>query len=79
MIAAAQSSELNRAYKTLLHPLDRAQYILAQEGFPPSETDKTTNEDLITDVLEAREEIDDAQTEQEVEGIQVKTHGTFAP
>ncbi|KAH8120329.1 Co-chaperone Hsc20 [Phellopilus nigrolimitatus] len=74
-MAAAQSSLLNSAYKTLLSPLLRAQYILTQEGFPPSETDKLTDQELIMEVMEAREELDDVESPEDVESIRSDNQG----
>lgn len=63
---------LNSAYKTLLSPLLRAQYILTLEGFPPSETDKFSDPEFIMEVMERREELEEAQNEEELEQISTK-------
>ena len=68
-IAAAQSSHLNKAYQTLLSPLSRAEYILAQNGYPSLETDKLTDTEFIMEVMELREELEACQTAEELERI----------
>ena len=76
-IAAAQSSFMNTAYHTLSSPLLRAQYILSRHGYVPSEGDKLTDEALIMEVMETREELDSATSRAEVEEIQRKNDGSF--
>ena len=60
---------LNTAYKTLLSPVLRAQYILTLEGFPPSEVDKFSDPEFIMEVMEMREELEEVQTEEALEQI----------
>lgn len=74
-MAATQSSILNSAYKTLSSPVLRAQYILAQEGYPPLETDKLTDQELIMDVMEAREDLEDASSLEVIENIRERNDG----
>lgn len=74
-IAESQSSILNTAYKTLLSPVLRAQYILTLEGFPPLETDKLTDSEFIMEVMEAREELEESDTTESVERIRAKNDG----
>lgn len=50
----------------------RAQYILTLEGFPPSETDKLTDSEFITGIMETREQLEEAATSEEVERIRAK-------
>ncbi|TDL28438.1 Co-chaperone Hsc20 [Rickenella mellea] len=66
-IAAAQSALLNKAYQTLLSPLQRANYILAQQGLSESETDRLGDTELIMEVMEAREELEEATSGEAVE------------
>lgn len=68
-LAAAQSSRLNEAYRTLLSPIERAQYILAQHGVETTESEKLEEPELIMEVLEAREELEDAKSEEDVSNI----------
>ena len=69
LVAEEQSSLLNEAYKTLLSPVTRAQYILTQEGYPPSETDKLTDPELLMEIMEAREQLEEAETPPMVDEI----------
>ncbi|KAG7117864.1 J-type co-chaperone JAC1 like protein [Verticillium longisporum] len=70
--AEATSARINEAYKTLSNPLLRAQYLLALRGADVA-NDETLKVDgdpgLLLTVLEAREEIEDAATEAELEGL----------
>lgn len=77
-MAAAQSSILNSAYRTLSSPVLRAQYILAQEGYPPLETDKLTDQELIMEVMEAREELEEASSPDAVEIIRERNDCEWA-
>lgn len=66
--AQALSARINEAYKTLQSPLLRAQYLLAQRGHDVGgdETAKVEDPELLMEVLEAREEIEAAETEEEI-------------
>ncbi|KAL9943147.1 hypothetical protein ACHAQF_002159 [Verticillium nonalfalfae] len=70
--AEATSARINEAYKTLSNPLLRAQYLLALRGADVA-NDETLKVDgdpgLLLTVLEAREEIEDAATEAELDGL----------
>ncbi|KAG8998710.1 hypothetical protein FRB93_013489 [Tulasnella sp. JGI-2019a] len=68
-VAEGQSSLLNTAYKTLSSPVLRAEYLLGRTGRATQETDQLENQDLIMEVMEAREELDDATTERDVEDV----------
>jgi len=68
-LAEAQSSQLNKAYQTLLSPLDRAHYILSLHGVEESETEKLEDEDFIMQVMEARQEVEEASTTDELNRI----------
>jgi molecular chaperone HscB len=67
--AEAASALINDAYRTLANPLLRAQYILSLRGVDVAndETLKVEEPDLLMLVLEAREEIEDAQGEEDLE------------
>ena len=72
---------LNSAYRTLLSPVLRAQYILTMNGHPPSETDKLSDQAFILEVMDARERMEDAATREEVDTILDENRGqinTFA-
>lgn len=74
-IAESQSSTLNSAYRTLLSPVQRAQYILAQHGWPSLETEKLENPVLIMEIMNARESLDEATTLEEVEAVRSPNDG----
>ncbi|KZT54405.1 Co-chaperone Hsc20 [Calocera cornea HHB12733] len=69
--AADQSSLLNQAYKTLVSPLSRAQYLLSLNGHPSLETDSLseTSSSLLLEVLETREALEGAASLPELEEI----------
>lgn len=65
--AEAGSAYLNRAYSTLLSPLLRAQYILQLRGVDVAdEKMKLDDQALLMEVLGAREEIEEAETEDDL-------------
>ncbi|KAG0207438.1 hypothetical protein BGX28_001319 [Mortierella sp. GBA30] len=64
--AQQQSSLANKAYSTLKEPLSRANYILELLGAPIHETESLNEPELLMEVMEARELLEDAQTEEEV-------------
>ena len=63
------SARINQAYNTLRSPLRRAEYILSLHDVQTvdDESAMTEDENLLTDVLEIREKIEDASTEDEIE------------
>lgn len=61
---------MNTAYQVLLNPVSRVQYILGQEGVEVlEETDKLDDKQFIMEVMEAREEIEDATDEEQMTEI----------
>ncbi|KAG6362401.1 hypothetical protein INS49_010631 [Diaporthe citri] len=77
--AEATSSHINAAYKTLSHPLLRAQYILAERYGVDLAGDEAGSHSagaggaaadpaLLAEVLEAREAVDEAESESDLEG-----------
>ncbi|KAG9249838.1 Fe-S protein assembly co-chaperone HscB [Emericellopsis atlantica] len=62
------SSVINEAYRTLANPLYRAQYLLGLRGVDVAndETLKTENQELLMEVLEARESIEEAEAEDDL-------------
>ncbi|KAJ4992024.1 Fe-S protein assembly co-chaperone HscB [Stagonosporopsis vannaccii] len=69
--AEATSARINEAYKTLQSPLLRAQYLLSQRGIETAddETAKVDDPELLMEVLEAREQIEDAESEEDLVGM----------
>ena len=59
---------INEAYKTLQSPLLRTQYLLSLRGIEVAEdeTAKVEDPDLLMEVLDAREAIEDAQSEEDL-------------
>lgn len=65
------SATINDAYKTLQHPLLRAQYLLSLRGTEIADyVDDNSDQELIMDVLETREAIEDAETPEEIAKLQ---------
>lgn len=69
--AEATSARINEAYKTLQSPLHRAQYLLSQRGIETAEdeTAKVDDPELLMEVLEAREQIEEAEAEEDLVGM----------
>ena len=72
--AEGTSALINEAYKTLSSPLLRAQYLLSLNGIEVAEdeTAKVDDPELLMEVLEAREAIEGAQEEAEVENLKTE-------
>ncbi|TPX38137.1 hypothetical protein SmJEL517_g00379 [Synchytrium microbalum] len=64
--ADAQSSQLNKAYEVLRDPLTRALYMLNLHGIQISESESLTNPDLLAAVMDIREDLESAETDDEV-------------
>lgn len=75
--AEATSTLINEAYKTLQNPLLRAQYLLSLRGIETAEdeTAKTDDPELLMQVLEAREMIEEAEEEVELEPLRQANDG----
>jgi molecular chaperone HscB len=67
--AEAASARINEAYKTLSNPLLRAQYLISLQGvnIAEDETAKVEDPELLMTVLEAREDIEAAHEESELD------------
>ncbi|MCJ1313621.1 hypothetical protein MMC25_007300 [Agyrium rufum] len=70
--AEGASALINEAYKTLQDPLRRAQYLLSLRGIEVAEdeTAKTEDPDLLMEVLEVREDIEAAESEDDLLPLQ---------
>ncbi|KAJ4287349.1 molecular chaperone [Kalmusia sp. IMI 367209] len=66
--AQALSARINEAYKTLQNPLLRAQYLLSLRGIEVAEdeTAKVDDPELLMEVLETRERIEEAESEEDL-------------
>ncbi|KAG0355185.1 hypothetical protein BG005_005897 [Podila minutissima] len=67
--AQQQSTLANKAYATLKEPLSRANYLLDLSHAPIHESESLDNPELLMEVMEARELLEDAQTEAEVQDL----------
>ncbi|KAM5536192.1 hypothetical protein V8D89_010091 [Ganoderma adspersum] len=74
-IAAAMSARVNEALHQLSNPLRRAEYILTREGLAGEETDKLEDMELLMEVMEAREGLASAESEEEVARIRSDNQG----
>jgi len=64
-----QSAAVNQAYDVLRQPLRRAQYILTLAGLGSCESLTITDPELLEAAMEAREEVDAAETQDELKKI----------
>ncbi|KAJ4345932.1 molecular chaperone [Didymosphaeria variabile] len=66
--AQALSARINEAYKTLQNPLLRAQYLLSLRGIEVAEdeTAKVDDPELLMEVLDVRERIEEAESEEDL-------------
>ena len=74
-IAAELSSVVNKAYGTLLNPFSRAEYIMQLEDIHISETESLNDPELIMEVMEAREELDSAESREDADRILAENEG----
>ena len=65
---------MNTAYNTLVEPLNRIQYILECEGVKITETDQTDDIELISEIMEAREALEEAASDEDAELIRQRNH-----
>jgi molecular chaperone HscB len=77
-IAQALSARVNEAYSCLLKPLSRAEYILARHHIPISEKDQVDDLDFMSEIMEARETIAEAQDEDDVSALVDENRGYWA-
>jgi molecular chaperone HscB len=64
------SARLNEAYRVLNDPLSRAEYLLELTGGKSSATDKSVPQEVLTQTLVLREEIEEARLEGDTERLQ---------
>ncbi|KAF2436570.1 Co-chaperone Hsc20, partial [Tothia fuscella] len=76
--AEALSSRINEAYKTLQSPLLRAQYLLSLRGDTNHEDDaaklgdEDEDQELLLEVLDLREQIEEAESEEEIAALRTQ-------
>lgn len=73
-VARSLSGLANKAYKTLKDPLSRVEYILRLEDTELLETDQTDDQQLIMEIMEAREALEEAASPEDVESIRAENH-----
>jgi molecular chaperone HscB len=78
--AEATSAAINEAYKTLLNPLLRAQYLLSLQGVDVAndETLKVEEPELLMVVLEAHETIEEAASPADLESLTAENEERIA-
>ncbi|XP_055903798.1 iron-sulfur cluster co-chaperone protein HscB [Eupeodes corollae] len=67
--AAEWSALINKAYKTLLNPLFRGQYLLKLQGEQMPQDNSTLNKEFLMEMMERNEEVDDAETKEDLNQI----------
>lgn len=77
--AKAWSAVVNEAYKTLTSDVKRGEYLLELRGVRIEEQDKMEDPELLMEILEIREALADAQTEEEVQQIRSDNAGMWWP
>ncbi|GAA6050205.1 hypothetical protein JCM3770_000452 [Rhodotorula araucariae] len=67
--AKAWSGKVNDAYKALINERERGEYLLSLYDVTIGEADPVTNPELLMTIMETREALEDAKTEDEVADI----------
>ncbi|XP_062500300.1 iron-sulfur cluster co-chaperone protein HscB-like [Corticium candelabrum] len=67
--SAQQSAFVNRAYKTLLDPLSRGLYLLAEHGIAITEGEINTDIDFMSEMMELNELVADAASNEDVKQL----------
>jgi len=76
--AADLSSLVNHAFKTLQNPVLRAEYILQGQGVDLAESEQTLEDPgLLMEIMESREALDEATSQEQVDVIVSETQGPF--
>lgn len=69
------SSEINAALYHLTDPLRRVEYILRREGLGTQETDSVEDMAFLAEVLEMREELENAESQEVVDSLRGDNNG----
>lgn len=67
--SADWSSLINKAYKTLLIPIERGQYLLKLHGRQIPQDNSALDKEFLMEMMERNEKVDEANTKQELEDI----------
>ena len=71
---------MNHAFKTLQNPVLRAEYILQGQGIDLAESEQTLEDpELLMEIMENREALDEAISQEQVDVIVSETQGPFDP
>ncbi|KAI0216281.1 Iron-sulfur cluster co-chaperone protein HscB [Lamellibrachia satsuma] len=73
-----QSSLVNKAYSTLLKPLNRGQYLLEVLGHPVEEIDKSDDASFLMEMMEINEKLEEAQSLEVVHRIKENNDQTMS-
>lgn len=76
--AKAWSALVNEAYKTLTNDVSRGEYLLSLRGVRIEEQDKMEDPALLMEILEVREGLEEAISEEEVQQIRQQNKGGVA-
>jgi molecular chaperone HscB len=78
--AQAMSARINEAYRTLIDPLMRANYLLSLRGvdIASDETAKVADTELLMLVLETREAIEEAESVEDLHGVSAENEERIA-
>ena len=69
---------MNHAFKTLQNPVLRAEYILREQGIDLAESEQTLEDpELLMEIMESREALDEAVSQEQVDLIVSETQGLF--
>ena len=70
---------VNEAYKTLQDPLKRAQYLLSLQGIDvEDDSAKLSENELLMEVMEAREAVEEVENEEDLVGIRAENNERIA-
>ena len=75
--AKAWSALVNEAYKTLTNDVSRGEYLLSLRGVRIEEQDKMEDPALLMEILEVREALEEAISEEEVQQIRQQNRGKY--